>query len=457
MGRKPDPGAVVTSTKSRHKRGGRGAMSQAQRSSLRQIALVIAQWIRVMLCASLLWVGVFPGGEQAFAATVSPAQGHAFLASVPVPGGDGQPASWGLKPLQADTPTPIPTATVDPRLPFLMQQLDAAWNGYNWPEVLRLVDEIIAIDPNYDAIQEKHYYAHVNYGIQLWADGRPTEACEQFRQALQVRPSGEEALWWMTRYCPTPTPTPPPVTATPLPQPTATSSPVGPTPVPQIVTTPFTYTVQPGDTLYGLARRYSTTVQAIMQINGMMNYYLRAGQLIWIPASGSPSAGPIVHIVQPGETLFSIAQQYQTTVWAIMVANQLSSTAVWAYRALFIPSVTQPGPIIHIVMPGETLYTIATRYGTTVPLIMLANDLKAYELYVYQLLLIPPSGWSGWPSLLWPGPWPAGPAHPSTYVVQPGDTLYSIALRFGTTVEALKAANGLTSSMIRVGMVLHIP
>ena len=139
------------------------------------------------------------------------------------------------------------------------------------------------------------------------------------------------------------------------------------------------------------------------------------------------------------------------------VANQLSSTTIWAYRALFIPSVTQPGPIIHIVMPGETLHTIATRYDTTVPLIMLANDLKTYDLYVYQLLLIPPSGWSGWPSELWPGPWPSGAIHPAMYVVQPGDTLYSIALRCGTTVEAIKAANGLTSSVIRVGMVLRIP
>lgn len=426
-------------------------MSRPQRLISKRAIPILVRWIRILLCASLLWpAALYPlclDHSNRARAEQRPEERM----------GGEQPASWRPKPFNADTPTPIPTATVDPRLPLLMQQLDAAWNAYNWPDVLRLVDEIIAIDPYYDEIQDKRYYAHVNYGIQLWADGRPAEACEQFRRALQVRSDGEEALWWTMRYCPTPTPTLIPMTATPITPPAGTPSPVPPTPPPQIVTTPFTYTVQPGDTLYSLARRYSTTVQAIMQINGMMNYYLRAGQLIWIPASGPPAAGPIVHIVQPGETLFSIAQQYKTTVWAIMVANQLTSTAIWAYRALFIPSVTQPGPIIHIVMPGETLYTIATRYGTTVPLIMLANDLKTYDLYVYQLLLIPPPGWSGWPSRLWPGPWPARPARPSTYVVQSGDTLYSIALRFGTTVEALKAANGLTSSVIRVGMVLRIP
>ena len=225
-----------------------------------------------------------------------------------------------------------------------------------------------------------------------------------------------------------------------------------------MLTQTISYTVQPGDTLYSLSRRYGTTIQAIMQANGMMSTFLRAGDVILIPPPTMPLAGPIVHIVQPGETLYSIASKYNTTVWAIMAANGLTSRTIWAFRALYIPTPAQPGPIIHIVMPGETLYSIATRHGTTVSLIMLANHLSTYSLYVYQRLIIPPPGWTGWPPG-WPGVGPgSGWLHPGRiYVVQPGDTLYGIARRFGTTVSAIMAANGLTSSWIVAGATLRIP
>ena len=139
-----------------------------------------------------------------------------------------------------------------------------------------------------------------------------------------------------------------------------------------------------------------------------------------------------------------------------MAANGLKSSTIYAYRALYIPTVMQPGPIIHIVMPGETLFTIANHYGTTVPLIMLANGLQDYTIHVYQRLLIPPEGWTGgWAG--WPNVPPGGPTDVwNTYVVQRGDTLYSIARRFGVTVAQLMAANDLSDSNIRAGMTLRI-
>ncbi|MHB1296734.1 MAG: LysM peptidoglycan-binding domain-containing protein [Anaerolineae bacterium] len=353
---------------------------------------------------------------------------------------------------------PTPTWTTSQVLQDLMTQLDTAWNAQDWVVALSLINQIIAIDPNYSDIQERRYFAHVNYGYQLLTAGRCTDAVATFRQALALQADGEEALMGLdlvSRYCPTPVPG---VTVTATVTVTVTPKTPTVTPTPVALTGPITYTVQPGDTLYSLAKRYGTTVQAIMQANGMMTYFLRSGSLIWIPAGGTPTAGPLVHIVQPGETLYAIAKRYNTTVMAIMSANGLSSTYIWAYRALYIPSVSQQGAIIHIVMPGETLYTIAQRHGATVPLIMLANNLSSYSIYVYQKLVIPPEGWSGWP-VGSPGYW-TGEGSPSSgtlYTVRRGDTLFSIARRYGTTVAALVSANGLTNTDIRAGMTLRIP
>ena len=107
---------------------------------------------------------------------------------------------------------------------------------------------------------------------------------------------------------------------------------------------------------------------------------------------------------------------------------------------------------------NSTAASLRTQHSTTVNLIMMANQLDDYALYVYQRLIIPPSGWQGWPQLgVWTGPTPGNPSGGGTYVVQPGDTLYSIARRFSTTVAALQAANGLTGTFIRAGMTLRLP
>lgn len=359
------------------------------------------------------------------------------------------------RPQQAD---PTPTLTEEERLEELAEQLDTARDELDWAKALRLIDEIMAIDPDYDGIEEKKYDAHIGYGYQLFNEGDCSGALTQFRAALELRPEGSEAelgLALLDRYCATPLPPTPTSTAGPTLVPTGTPAP-GVTQTPQPVTPPITYTVQAGDTLYSLAQRYDTTVQAIMQANGMMSYEIRVGEVIWIPADGAAPPGPIVHIVQPGETLFSIAQQYGTTVWAIRMANNLPGYRIWAYKALFIPTRAQPGGIIHVVQPGETLYSIAKRYDTTVPLLMMANDLQTYEIRVYQRLFIPAEDWATWPPRWSPRP-PGGPSQPQVYVVERGDTLYSIARRFGTTVEALMRANGLSSSHIMAGMRLRIP
>lgn len=124
------------------------------------------------------------------------------------------------------------------------------------------------------------------------------------------------------------------------------------------------------------------------------------------------------------------------------------ATAVPAAPTAAPPAPTAVPPastaIYHTVQAGENLYRIAKRYGTTVEAIMAANGITdARSLKVGQVLLIPVGG---------------GTTGMGTYVVQPGDTLYSIAKRFGTTVETLAALNGLAPPYtIKVGQSLVIP
>jgi LysM repeat protein len=86
------------------------------------------------------------------------------------------------------------------------------------------------------------------------------------------------------------------------------------------------YVVQRGDTLYSIAQRYGTTVDAIQRANGIVNpWYISVGQKLVIPqGSTPPPAGGTTYTVQPGDTLYSIAAKFGKNVWDIVVANNLS-------------------------------------------------------------------------------------------------------------------------------------
>ncbi len=112
------------------------------------------------------------------------------------------------------------------------------------------------------------------------------------------------------------------------------------------------------------------------------------------------------------------------------------------------PSNPTPNPtpnpgnvIVYTVRSGDTLWLLANRYGTTVDAIKQANGLTSDNLSIGQVLRIPVSQNAGY----------------FLYTVRPGDTLWLLANRFGTTVNAIQNLNGLTSDALRVGQVLRIP
>lgn len=148
-----------------------------------------------------------------------------------------------------------------------------------------------------------------------------------------------------------------------------------------------TYTVQPGDTLYSIARRYNTTVDAIRSLNNLSSNVLSVGQVLRIPSSNQ-NTPQLTHTVQPGETLFSIARRYNTAVDAIKSLNNLSSNVLSIGQVLRIPSNENSPQLTHTVQPGETLFSIARRYNTTVDTIKRLNNLTSNVLSIGQILRI---------------------------------------------------------------------
>jgi LysM repeat protein len=187
------------------------------------------------------------------------------------------------------------------------------------------------------------------------------------------------------------------ITVLPASGPTPTTPP-GPTPT--LVPPPpggvgFPYTVQWGDTVYSIARRFGVTPDAIVAANGLANpNYIRAGQVLIIPTLPPPPPGPVMYVVQPGDNLFRISLKFQVPIEAIVAVNRIINP--WYIRAgqvLIIPTGVPPVPPpvrSHVVLPGETVWGIAAMYRVTPWAIISLNNLANPNLiYVGQVLQIP--------------------------------------------------------------------
>lgn len=100
------------------------------------------------------------------------------------------------------------------------------------------------------------------------------------------------------------------------------------------------YVVQRGDTLTGIARRFGTTVAELLRANPWITNknYVQAGRHLVIPAGGDWTPNGQTHVVRAGEALTSIARRYNTTVWALVVRNNLASANyIYAGQVLVIP------------------------------------------------------------------------------------------------------------------------
>jgi len=208
-----------------------------------------------------------------------------------------------------------------------------------------------------------------------------------------------------------------------------------------------------GENLNMIARQYGTTVNAIVQANGLSNpNYIYVGQRLVIPVDGAPPPVPpsgTTYTIRVGDSLTSIAQRFGTTIRALMDANAISNpNLIYVGQVLRIPGAAPPSTTSYTVRAGDTLSSIAYRFGTTVSALVQLNNLpNSWYIYVGQVLRIPVGA-------AVPPQQPAASYH----TVRQGETLTRIAMMYGTSVWALVQANNLrNASLIYPGQVLVIP
>lgn len=150
--------------------------------------------------------------------------------------------------------------------------------------------------------------------------------------------------------------------------------------------------------------------------------------------------GKNTYVIKSGDTLYSIAKKYNTTVNEIKNKNNLTSNNLTIGNTLLIPEQTKkeevstPSPYTYIVKSGDNLYSIAKKYNTTVDKLKLINNKKNNNLSIGEKLNLY-----------------------AKYQIKSGDTLYSIAKKNNTTVDKIKTLNNLNINTLTIGKYIYIP
>jgi len=206
-----------------------------------------------------------------------------------------------------------------------------------------------------------------------------------------------------------------------------------------------TYVVQKGDSLYSIANKLGTTVSELKKENNLTSNTLQIGEVLRIPTKEIYEEEENIYIVKKGDSLYSIANKYNTTVEELKRINNLTSNILSIGQVLKLPSdkannvEKEENTISYTVQKGDSLYSIARKYDTTIDRIKDLNNLTTNLLSIGQVLLIP-----------------TDTNLETTYTVQKGDSLYSIAKKYNTTVDRLKQLNNLTSNLLSIGQILIV-
>lgn len=208
------------------------------------------------------------------------------------------------------------------------------------------------------------------------------------------------------------------------------------------------YTVKNGDTLYSIARNFNVSVESLLTLNKLNSTELFIGQQLLIPTNGIEIVGVVDYTIKPGDTLWKIANNCNVSVDDIVNLNNLDSTIIYPGQIIKLSescSARQDGnneynepDDYYTVRKGDTLYSISRLFGTTPQELINLNNLSTDMLIIGQRLIVPRINYI-------------------EYIVQRGDTLYNIANRYNTTPNIIREINNLNNDLLQINQILLLP
>lgn len=212
---------------------------------------------------------------------------------------------------------------------------------------------------------------------------------------------------------------------------------------------PEIYIVKRGDTLYSIARDNNITVSELKQLNNLSNNTIYIGQQLLLKKrieEELPNENDKLYIVKKGDTLYSISRKLNISVDTLKSLNKLNSNNIYVGQQLIlVKPENQVEYDIYTVKKGDSLWSISQKYNITVNELIKLNNLNNTTLQINQTLKVPKAVIEESPI-----------QNEETYIVQKGDTLWSISRKLGISVNELKELNNLTSNLLNIGQQLKI-
>jgi len=213
-----------------------------------------------------------------------------------------------------------------------------------------------------------------------------------------------------------------------------------------------TITVQAKDTLWNIAQREGTDVATLMSLNSLTSDSIRVGMVLTVPGEpvAAATAAPITVTVKAGDNLYDIALAHGVRIADLIAFNDLEGTVIHPGQELqLVAGEKTLEPLIVAVASGDSLWSIARRFDTTVAAITQANGItEATVLQPGHKLQIPGQYASADSD--------RGGAIPEVIVVAKGDSLWALARSHNTTVAAIMGANNLSTERLISGQQLRI-